>query len=68
MFQKWMGLCQEWNSDPISGPISEVANFLADLFDKGYQQKSINAYHSAISSAHDKVEGYKLDSIQQSLG
>ena len=60
MFQKWIGWCQEWNTDLVSGPISEVANFLVDLFDKGYQQRSINAYHSAISSAHDKVEGYSV--------
>ena len=37
--------------------MSEVANFLADLYDKGYQQRSINAYRSAIASAHDRVDG-----------
>lgn len=30
MFQKWIG----WDTDPVSGPVSEVAIFLADLYDK----------------------------------
>lgn len=47
----------ERNSDPFSGPISEVANFLASLFHEGYQYSSINAYRSAISSVHDRVDG-----------
>ena len=42
---------------PISGPVSEVVNFLADLFKQGYQYRSLNAYRSAISSVHDRVEG-----------
>ena len=44
MFQKWIGWCEEQGTDPISGPVSEVANFLADLYNKGYQKRSINAY------------------------
>ena len=60
MFQKWISWCQEWDTDPISGPVSEVANFLADLYDKGYQQRSINAYRSAIASAHDLVDGVSI--------
>ena len=37
-------------------PISDVANFLADLHAKGYQTSSLNAYRSVISSVHDKVD------------
>ena len=37
--------------------MSEVVNFLADLFKQGYQYRSLNAYRSAISSVHDRVEG-----------
>ena len=55
-FRKWLGWCAERNVDPISGPISDVANFLADLHGKGYQTSSLNAYRSAISSVHDKVD------------
>ena len=31
-------------------------NFLADLHSQGYQNNSLNAYQSAISSVHDKVD------------
>ena len=56
MFQKWVS----WCSDPISGPVSEVANFLVDLFERGYQQRSRNAFRSAIASTHDKVDGRSI--------
>ena len=60
MFQKWISWCEKRHTDPVSGPVSEVANFLADLFEKGYQQRSINAYRSAIASAHDRVDGVSV--------
>ena len=34
-----------------------MANFLADLFRKGYEYRSLNAYRSAISSVHTEIEG-----------
>ena len=55
-FKKWLGWCTEWGLDPVSGPISDVANFLADLHAQGYQTSSLNAYRSAISSVHDRVD------------
>ena len=61
LFQKWVGWCKERDSDPISGPTSEVANFLAHLFELGYQYRSLNAYHSAISSTHNRVDGFSMD-------
>ena len=56
-FRKWAGWCSERGFDPISGPASDVANFLADLFEQGYQSRSLNAFRSAISSVHDQVDG-----------
>ena len=32
LFGKWVHWCDQRNSDPIPGPVSEVVNFLADLF------------------------------------
>ena len=60
MFQNWICWCAERNTDPISGHVSEVANFLADLYDQGYQYRSINSYRLAIASAHDRVEGVSI--------
>ena len=35
-------------------------NFLAHLFEQGYQYRSLNSYRSAISSVHEKVDGYEV--------
>ena len=55
-FKKWLGWCSQWNLDPIPGPDSVVANFLANLHSQGYQTNSLNAYRSAISNVHDRVD------------
>ena len=60
IFRKWVSWCSERESDPVSCPIGEVVNFLAHLFEQGYQYRSINAYRSAISSVHEKVDGYEV--------
>ena len=60
LFGKWASWCSEWDSDPVSCPIGEVVNFLAHLFVEGYQYRSINSYRSAISSMHEKVDGYEV--------
>lgn len=40
--------------------MSEVVNFLTDLFEQGYQYRSLNSYRSAISSTHDLVDGVSI--------
>ena len=60
LFAKWHRWCSERSSDPFSGPIAQVANFLAYLYKEGYQYSSVNAYRSAISSVYEKVEGYTV--------
>ena len=57
LFGQWNRWCSEQGSDPFSGPIREVANFLASLYQEGYQYNSVNSYGSAISSVHDKADG-----------
>ena len=37
-----------------------MINFLAYLYEQGYQYRSINSYRSAISSVHEKVDGYEV--------
>ena len=41
-------------------PYRWVINFLAHLFEQGYEYHSINSYRSAISSVHEKIDGYKI--------
>ena len=47
----------ERSRDPTKGPIADVVNLLAELFHQDYQYCSLNAYRSAISSVHEKVDG-----------
>ena len=60
LFGKWIRWCNQRDTNPISGSINEVVNFLADLFQQGYQYHSLNAYRSAISSVHERVDGYEV--------
>ena len=57
-FRKW--LSGMLNKVPVPfGSIAEVANFLAHLFQQGYQFCSLNAYRSTISSVQDRGDGMK---------
>ena len=60
LFGRWVCWCNQRNTNPISGNINEVVNFLAELFQQGYQYRSLNAYRSAISSVHERVDGYEV--------
>ena len=59
-FWKWTCWCSERGRNPTSGPASDVANFLAELHQQGYQSRSLNAFRSTISSAHDQVDGVAI--------
>ena len=59
-FSRWCSWCQPRGRDPLSGPIDDVVNFLADLFSQGYQYQSLNAYRSAISSTHENIDGVSV--------
>ena len=60
LFGKWHSWCVKRNYSPFSGPITNGANFLAQLCTEGYQYSSINSYRSAISSVHEKVDGHNV--------
>ena len=53
------GLLASWcgarSIDPISCPIGDVVNFLAEMFSDRYQYRSLNAYRSAISSVDNDI-------------
>ena len=55
MFGQWNRWCVARGSNPFSGPVSAVANFFASLY-----QDSVNAYRTAISSVHEKVDGVQV--------
>ena len=55
LFGRWSRWCSERGSDPFSGPVSVVANFLAVLYQEGYHYNLVNAFRSSISSVHERV-------------
>ena len=57
LFLKWERWCISRSRDPIHGPVGDIANFLAELFQEGYSYSSLNSYRSAISSVHTRIEG-----------
>ena len=57
LFRKWHSWCHTRGSDPFSGPVNEVVNFLANLYKEGYQYRSLDSYRSAISSVHERTDG-----------
>ena len=57
---KWARWCEQRNRDPTAGPVEDVVSFLAEFYAEGYQYRSLNAYRSAISSIHDRVEGQSV--------
>ena len=60
LFGRWLSLCDRRGSDPFSGSVINVVNFLAYLHNEGYKYNSINAYQSAISSLHGRMDGYSI--------
>jgi len=60
LFSNWIRWCGKYHRNPISGPIADVANFLAHRFEEGYQSRSLNSFRSAISSVHDPVDGVEV--------
>jgi len=60
LFNKWVCWCGERSRDPVSGPVADVANFQAHLFEEGYQSRLLNSFRSAISSVHDPVDGVEV--------
>ena len=49
-WRKWASWCCEREVDPFTSNIIEILNFLAFLYEKGYQYSSISSHRSAISA------------------
>lgn len=57
LFSRWYSWCNRREAGPFSAPITNIINFLATLHQQGYQY---NSYRSAISSVHEKIDGYSI--------
>ena len=53
---KWDGWCAERKIDPFCSSINQILEFLSQLFQNGFQYRTINNYSSAISAFHDHIQ------------
>ena len=60
LFHKWECWCSQRDRNPIHGSVTDVVNYLAELYEAGYSYRSLNSYHSAISLVHEKVDGHSI--------
>ena len=55
-WRKWASWCCEREVNPFTSNIIEILNFLAFLYEKGYEYSSINSHRSAISAYHVHID------------
>ena len=56
-WNNWASWCVEQNVDPVRCNMNWILDFLAFLFESGYEYTTICAYMSAISALHHNIEG-----------
>ena len=56
----WEQWCSEHHRDPVFPTICTVVDFLADMFGKGRQYRSLNCYRSALSTVLEPIEGFPV--------
>ena len=54
--EKWASWCCEREVNPFTSNIIEILNFLAFLYEKGYEYRSINSHRSAIKAYHVHID------------
>ena len=55
-WRKWASWCCERDVNPFTSNLIEILNFLAFLYEKGYEYSSINSHRSAISAYHVHID------------
>ena len=56
-WRKFHSWCSGRKIDPFRCDVSGILEFLSELFELGYQYRTINNYRSAISAFHEKADG-----------
>ena len=59
-WKKWCGWCAEREISPTRSNINYVLDFLAELFEKGLEYRTIGTHKSAISEFHDPIENIRI--------
>ena len=55
-WNKWVSWCVEQNVDPVRYNVNRILDFLAFLFESGYEYRAICKHRSAISALHNNIE------------
>ena len=63
-WNKWVSWCLEREVDPFSAPLTAVLDFLAWMFQKGFQYRTVNVHRSAISSILPHIDGQPVGQTQ----
>ena len=48
--------------DPICSRLKDILHFLTDMFEKGHEYRTISVLRSALSSVHEKIDGFRVGS------
>ena len=56
-WRKWAGWCSGRKHDPFRCNVNEVLEYLASLFEQGYEYRTIGCHRAAISAYHEDVDG-----------
>ena len=59
-WREWCGWCNGKEINPFLCDINTIFEFLGELFEVGYEYRTIGAHRSAISLYHDLVEEMKV--------
>ena len=57
---KWHSWCDSREANPFDTSLTNVTDFLAELFQKGYAAKYIGVFRSSISAHHSQIEGHDV--------
>ena len=64
-WKQWILWCNTRGVDAFTCPINEVLGYLASLFDKNLQYRTIGSHRSAISAYHEPIDGFAVGSHPQ---
>ena len=54
-WNKWVLWCRGRGVDPLTCPVTDVTDYLASLYDEGFEYRTIGVQRSAISAYHEPI-------------
>lgn len=56
-WRRWASWCDTRKVDPFSTTLTNILEFLIEMYNENKEHSTINSYHSAISIFHAKIDG-----------